>query len=149
MEISFYSHPNCSKVVPTKLCTWHDSCAIVTSTNFCCDMISSKWITVKWNFHRMWIVEETASKRVPLLQSIIIDNWMQNHQGIKCPMWVILAFAIAGLHLYDMFITYGIAASFHAHADWKWWYMNLTLWHGHYSTIVQWHATCRNSRVLS
>ena len=31
MEISFYSNPNSNKVITTKLCTWHDHCAVVGS----------------------------------------------------------------------------------------------------------------------
>ena len=47
-EISFYSHPNPNKVIFTKLCAWHDSCAVVACAKFCCDInIDSNLITAK------------------------------------------------------------------------------------------------------
>ena len=43
-----------------KNCTWHDSCAVVACAKFCCNMITSDWMRVKWNFHRIWIVIEKS-----------------------------------------------------------------------------------------
>ena len=41
MEISFCSHPCCSKVSATKFCIWHDNCAtaVVTCAKFCSNKI--------------------------------------------------------------------------------------------------------------
>ena len=66
MEISFCSHPNNDIVIATIFGTWHDSWAVVACAKFCRDMITSNWITAKWNFHRIWIVmEKSLVKWVP------------------------------------------------------------------------------------
>ena len=66
MEISICSHPNNNIVIATIFGTWHDSWAVVACAKFCCDMITSNWITAKWNFHRIWIVmEKSLVKWVP------------------------------------------------------------------------------------
>ena len=58
MEISFCYHPNNNIVIATIFGTWHDSWAVVACAKFCCDVIISNWIRVKWNFHHIWIVME-------------------------------------------------------------------------------------------
>ena len=49
MEISFLSHLDSNRVIATKYCTWHDSCAI------CCDLMAGNGIMARRNFHRIWI----------------------------------------------------------------------------------------------
>ena len=40
MGISFCSHLS-SNVIATKCYTWHDNCAMVACTKFCCDIITA------------------------------------------------------------------------------------------------------------
>ena len=56
MEISFCSHPNTNKVIATIFGTWHDSWAVVACAKFCCNIITSNWIRVKWNCRHISIV---------------------------------------------------------------------------------------------
>ena len=58
MDTSFYSHPNSNKVIAIKFCTCHDSCAVVPCAKFCCDLVTSDWITERRSFHRIWIVSK-------------------------------------------------------------------------------------------
>ena len=58
IEISFYSHPNSSKVMATKFVTWHDSCAVLACAKFFCHLVTSDWITARRNFHQIWIVSK-------------------------------------------------------------------------------------------
>ena len=48
------------RVIATKFCTWHDSCAVVTCANTYCDLVASNGITARRSFHRIWI----ASKKI-------------------------------------------------------------------------------------
>ena len=69
-------------MIATKFCTWHDSCAVVACAKFCCDMITSNWITAKGNFHKIWnVTEMSLVKRVPVKNKNSlwpIDNiWLQ------------------------------------------------------------------------
>ena len=42
MEISFHYHlDSTNTVIATKVCTWHDSCALVTCATICCDLMAS------------------------------------------------------------------------------------------------------------
>ena len=45
MEISFHSHLDSNTVIATKLCTWHDSCAVVA-----CEKIVAIW----WPATELW-----------------------------------------------------------------------------------------------
>ena len=66
MEISFHSHLNSNTVIPTKLCTWHDSCAVVACAKICCDLMASNGITARWSCHRIWIAgKKSLVKRAP------------------------------------------------------------------------------------
>ena len=58
IELSFWSHLNSNKVIPTKFCTWHDSCAVVACAKICCDLMASYWIKARWIFHRIWIASK-------------------------------------------------------------------------------------------
>ena len=55
MEITFRSHLDSNKVIATKFCTWHDSCAVVACAKVCCDLMASNGITARRSFHRIWI----------------------------------------------------------------------------------------------
>ena len=46
MKISFYSHPNCTKGITMKFCTWQDSCAIVACEKFGSNMIPYTGVTL-------------------------------------------------------------------------------------------------------
>ena len=55
MEISFHSHLDSNTVIATKLCTWHDSCAVVACAKICCDLMASNGIMARQSLHRIWI----------------------------------------------------------------------------------------------
>ena len=60
---SMETSPCCNSVaghqIATKFCTCHDSTAVVPCTKFCSDHCIRIEMTVKRNFHRIWIVMET------------------------------------------------------------------------------------------
>ena len=41
-----------------KLCTWLDNCAVVACAKLCSEIITCKGVTLKQNFHRIWIMLE-------------------------------------------------------------------------------------------
>ena len=49
---------NFNIAIATNFFTWHDSGAVVTCANVCCDILTRNGIKAKWNFHRIWIVTE-------------------------------------------------------------------------------------------
>ena len=55
MKISFCSHLSGSKVIAMKVCTCHDSSAVMACGKFCGDMINHKESTLKHIFHRIWM----------------------------------------------------------------------------------------------
>ena len=66
MEISFHSHLESNRVIATKFCTWHDSCAVVACGKICRDLMASNGITARRSFHRIWIAgKKTLVKRGP------------------------------------------------------------------------------------
>ena len=66
MEISFHSHLDSNTVIATKFCTWHDSCAVVTFAEICCDLMASNGIMASLSFHRIWMAgKKTLVKRTP------------------------------------------------------------------------------------
>ena len=66
MEISFHSHLDSNTVIATKLCTWHDSCAVVACAKNCCDLMASNRVMARRSFHRIWIAgKKTLVKRDP------------------------------------------------------------------------------------
>ena len=53
--------------IATKFCTCHDSTAVVTCTKLCSDHCIRIEVTVKQNFHRIWIgMEKPLVKRGPV-----------------------------------------------------------------------------------
>ena len=58
MEISLHSHLESNRVIATKFCTWHDSCAVVAFAIICRDLIASNGITAIRSFHRIWIPDK-------------------------------------------------------------------------------------------
>ena len=58
MEISFHAHFDSNKVIATKVCTWHDSCAVVAYTNICGDLWTSNGVTVSQRFQRIWMASK-------------------------------------------------------------------------------------------
>ena len=66
MEISFHSHLESNRVIATKFCTWHDSCAVVACAKMCSDLMASNGITARRSFHRIWIAgKKSLVKRAP------------------------------------------------------------------------------------
>ena len=66
MEILFHSHFISNRVIATKVCTWHDSCAVVACANFCCDLMASNGITARRRFDRIWIAgQKPLVKQAP------------------------------------------------------------------------------------
>ena len=52
---SFQSHLNSNTVIATKLCTWHDSCAVLACAKICCYLMACNGVMARRNFHRIWI----------------------------------------------------------------------------------------------
>ena len=95
MEILFYSHPSYRKGMAMKFCTWHDSCAVMTCTQFFSDKIPHFRVTLKWIFVRIVItMEKSFMKWAPdwLLYSAerrFPDSELRwPHVG---PTWILLA----------------------------------------------------------
>ena len=64
MEISFHSHLNSNTVIATKLCTWHDCCAVVACAKMCWDLKASNGITARRSFHWIWIAVKKSLVRL-------------------------------------------------------------------------------------
>ena len=60
IEISFCFHSRCLEVITMKLCSWHNSCAVMTYAKFCGDMIPYNGVVLKPIFHRIWITLEKS-----------------------------------------------------------------------------------------
>ena len=56
---NFHSHLDSNTAIATKLCTWHDSCAVVACAKICCNL-------ARWSFHRIWIAgKKNVSQMAP------------------------------------------------------------------------------------
>ena len=55
MEILFHSNLDSNIVIATKLCTWHDSCAVMACAKICCHLMASNGIMARRSFHRICI----------------------------------------------------------------------------------------------
>ena len=44
MAISFHYNPHCNEVITTKICTCHDSCAVVACAKICSDLMLKSWM---------------------------------------------------------------------------------------------------------
>ena len=71
---SFCSHPNSTKVVASKLCTCHNSTAVVACAKFWSNMMTTNGITIKWILHGIWITSQRWLWDGPLT--------------VKCPQWL-------------------------------------------------------------
>ena len=77
MEISFHSHLDSNTVIATKFWTWHDSCAVVACAKICCDLKTSKGITARQSFHRIWIAgKKIVSETGPIMIFCKKTNWL-------------------------------------------------------------------------
>ena len=56
--ISFFSDANSYELITTNFCTCHDSLAVMACAKICCDLITWKWYTTKWNCHHIQIVSK-------------------------------------------------------------------------------------------
>ena len=67
--------------IATNFCTCHDSTAVVPCTKFCSDHCIRIEVSVKRNFHRIWIVmENPLVKRAPcVLQTWDMCQWISYH----------------------------------------------------------------------
>ena len=66
MANSFHSHLDSNKVIATKFCTWHDSCAVVACAKICGNLPVSNGITARRDFHQIWITsKKSLVKRAP------------------------------------------------------------------------------------
>ena len=79
MEISIPSHINSNVVIATKLCTWHNSYAVMAYEKFCWNLMTMNWVTTKWNFHQTYIVN---------IKSLV--NWFINFPFILAMTHMIL-----------------------------------------------------------
>ena len=72
IKFVFYCHPKSNKVIAIKVCTHHNSCAVMTCAKVCGDMMTRNGMTEKTptNFPLIWIVMEKLSvKQIPWLLS--------------------------------------------------------------------------------
>ena len=88
MGIWFCSHPNPNKVIAAKFCTWHNSSAVVSCANICCDVMARHGIAVKWIF--AWILIEMEKSLVKLAPELW---WHMSMRGLvpghlQPPIWV-------------------------------------------------------------
>ena len=60
INIQFHSHSIPGYDIITNICTWHDSCAVVSCANFCSDQFIRIWARTK-KTHRIWIMMEKLS----------------------------------------------------------------------------------------
>ena len=44
--------------ITTKFCTWHDSTVVMPYAKFCSAFCIDFWVRAKWNFHRIFVVNE-------------------------------------------------------------------------------------------
>ena len=58
MEKLVCSHPGCSEAIAIQFCTWHESYAVVTCTEFGSDIAPYNAVTLKQNLHRIWSTME-------------------------------------------------------------------------------------------
>ena len=86
--------PCCNSVaghqIATNFCTCHDSTAVVSCTNICSDCCVEIKVTVKWNFHQIWISMENAvsemgpwSSYIPGCVMMLIYAIMWDFSAIK------------------------------------------------------------------
>ena len=66
MEISFCSYFDSNKVIATKVCTWHDSCTVVSCAKVCCDLMACSWIIEKQYFYWGWNTSKRLLVKWPL-----------------------------------------------------------------------------------
>ena len=55
MEILCFSHLDSNRIIATKFCACHDSCAVVACAKICRNLMAGNGITARQNFHRIWI----------------------------------------------------------------------------------------------
>ena len=117
MEISLHFHLDSNKVITTKFCTWHDSCAVVACAQICCDLMASNGITARWSFHRIWIVsKKSLVKWAPVCNSPCLLKWGNvylikmkfmffSHGGVSIKVLIINSFPPGqnGCHFRDNF----------------------------------------------
>ena len=83
MEISFHSHFESNRVIATKFCTWHDSCAVVACAKICRDLMASNGTTARRSFHRIWITgKKPLVKRAPEYTSFL--NKCEHFPALTC-----------------------------------------------------------------
>ena len=58
IKISCCSHPNFHELIAMKFCTWHNSSAVMAYGKVCSSVIISNGVTMKLNFHQIWIIME-------------------------------------------------------------------------------------------
>ena len=64
--ILFCSHPNSNKVITTKFCTCHDSCAVVACAKVWCDIMTRHGITTKQKFpSNLHCDDKTVTEMIP------------------------------------------------------------------------------------
>ena len=60
IAISFCRNSVPGHPIATKLCTCHDSTAVVSFTQLCSNPFCRIWMRTKWNFLQIWIVMEKS-----------------------------------------------------------------------------------------
>ena len=97
MEISFCSHPKCSEVIAMKCCTWHDSCAVVPRAKFRSNMTPCHGVTLKPNFHQIYLNNKEKIVGEMGLKSLISDPsgcWLDSFMMIKWQMWLTFHYCV-------------------------------------------------------
>ena len=87
MEIS---HLDSNRVIATKFCTWHDSCAVVACTKICCDLMASNGIMARRSLYLIWIAgKKNVSEMGPRTQEVSRSTYATDRQwNFWCDVWV-------------------------------------------------------------
>ena len=67
IEILFCSCVNSIKMITTKFCTWHDSCAVMTCAEICSDLWTSDQIKTQQIFHWICIANEMGPSSLEIV----------------------------------------------------------------------------------
>ena len=84
MELSFWSHLDSNKLKATKVCTWHDSCAVVACAKLCYYLRSSNWIKGKRSFHGIWIARIKITGEMGPCWSAVWTSCRNYEECINC-----------------------------------------------------------------
>ena len=70
-------------MIATKICTWHDSCAVVTCAKICSDLMAKNGIITKWRHQAItWMLTCNQQSSVVFIRGQFHQRFI-NHQSLK------------------------------------------------------------------